>query len=208
MLRSIYRFTPGGQILMAIRTAFSKAWRNLSIRWGDFETPKPEPSTASRRCLTRGRKRAGRSTLSPIVLMSSGRLFLDRVGRHQSPSPLHRRDQNNLFARFKKTIYHRTVFNVLTGCLTLRDKRIWLWANHGVCEALEARALTIIYGVIVRCLIVAAHVGDGNRVSQVAIRSGVFWGGNGRSILESSGADGRTSWRSGLCPGSLEDLNK
>jgi hypothetical protein len=28
-----------------------------------------------------------------IVLMSSGRLFLDRVGRHQSPSPLHRHAQ-------------------------------------------------------------------------------------------------------------------
>jgi hypothetical protein len=27
--------------------------------------------------------------------MSSGRLFLDRVGRHQSPSPLHRRTQHN-----------------------------------------------------------------------------------------------------------------
>ena len=30
-----------------------------------------------------------------IVSMSSGRLFLDRVGRHQSPSPLHRHVQNN-----------------------------------------------------------------------------------------------------------------
>ena len=28
-----------------------------------------------------------------IVSMSSGRLFLDRVGRHQSPSPLHRHAQ-------------------------------------------------------------------------------------------------------------------
>jgi hypothetical protein len=55
--------------------------------------------------------------------MSSGRLFLDRVGRHQSPSPLHRRDQNKLIARFKETIYHRTVTSVLTGCLTFRDKR-------------------------------------------------------------------------------------
>jgi hypothetical protein len=30
-----------------------------------------------------------------IVLMSSGRLFLDRVGRHQSPSPLRRHVQIN-----------------------------------------------------------------------------------------------------------------
>jgi hypothetical protein len=28
--------------------------------------------------------------------MSSDRLFLDRVGRHQSPSPLHRQPQNNM----------------------------------------------------------------------------------------------------------------
>ena len=31
----------------------------------------------------------------PIVGMSSDRLFLDRVGRHQSPSLLHRQDQTN-----------------------------------------------------------------------------------------------------------------
>src|SRR5438874_13340427 len=31
--------------------------------------------------------------------MSSGRLFLDRVGRHQSPSPLHRHEQNNMHSR-------------------------------------------------------------------------------------------------------------
>jgi hypothetical protein len=31
-----------------------------------------------------------------IVPMSSGRLFLDRVGRHQSPSPLHRHAQINM----------------------------------------------------------------------------------------------------------------
>src|SRR6185295_18458797 len=35
-------------------------------------------------------------TRSLIVPMSSGRLFLDRVGRHQSPSLLHRRDQINM----------------------------------------------------------------------------------------------------------------
>jgi len=56
--------------------------------------------------------------------MSSGRLFLDRVGRHQSPSPLHRRDQIKLIARSEGTIYHRTVTSALTGCLTFRDKRI------------------------------------------------------------------------------------
>jgi len=32
----------------------------------------------------------------PIVRMSSDRLFLDRVGRHQSPSPLHRQAQTTM----------------------------------------------------------------------------------------------------------------
>jgi hypothetical protein len=36
-----------------------------------------------------------KETRLPIVAMSSGRLFLDRVGRHQSPSPLHRQTQTN-----------------------------------------------------------------------------------------------------------------
>ena len=39
------------------------------------------------------KERAGRNTFSLIVPMSSGRLFLDRVGRHQSPSPLRRHAQ-------------------------------------------------------------------------------------------------------------------
>jgi hypothetical protein len=55
------------------------------------------------------KERAGRSTPFSSFAMSSGRLFLDRVGRRQSPSPLHRRDQNNLVARADRTTYHRTV---------------------------------------------------------------------------------------------------
>ena len=43
------------------------------------------------------KERDGRTTLtSHRPQMSSGRLFLDRVGRHQSPSPLHRHGQNNM----------------------------------------------------------------------------------------------------------------
>jgi len=38
-------------------------------------------------------ERAGRNTPSLIVPMSSDRLSLDRVGRHQSPSPFHRHEQ-------------------------------------------------------------------------------------------------------------------
>jgi hypothetical protein len=37
-----------------------------------------------------------KTTRLPIVATSSGRLFLDRVGRHQSPSPLHRHTQFNM----------------------------------------------------------------------------------------------------------------
>jgi hypothetical protein len=79
----------------------------------------PPPADAQ----SRARERAGRNTLSPIVWMSSGRPFLDRVGRHQSPSPLRRRTQNKFIAGSKGTIYHRTVTSVLTGCLSFRDRR-------------------------------------------------------------------------------------
>lgn len=41
----------------------------------------------------RVKERVGRTTLSSSSAMSSGRLFLDRVGRHQSPSPLRRHAQ-------------------------------------------------------------------------------------------------------------------
>jgi hypothetical protein len=40
--------------------------------------------------------RDGRSAPCSSSAMSSDRLFLDRVGRHQSPSPLHRQWQNNM----------------------------------------------------------------------------------------------------------------
>jgi hypothetical protein len=39
------------------------------------------------------KERFGRTTLFSSSSMSSGRLFLDRVGRHQSPSPLRRHAQ-------------------------------------------------------------------------------------------------------------------
>src|SRR5579885_2447920 len=91
--------------------------------------PKTNPGSGTN-CLppvgpaTQVKERVGRTTLFSSSAMSSGRLFLDRVGRHQSPSPLHRRDQNKLIAGSDGTIYHRTVSSVLTGCLTFRDKRI------------------------------------------------------------------------------------
>jgi hypothetical protein len=36
----------------------------------------------------------GRSASCPSFPMSSGRLFLNRVGRHHGPSPLHRQSQH------------------------------------------------------------------------------------------------------------------
>ena len=41
------------------------------------------------------KERDGRSAPYPSSAMSSGRLFLDRVARQQSPSPLHRQAQTN-----------------------------------------------------------------------------------------------------------------
>jgi hypothetical protein len=42
------------------------------------------------------KERVGRTTLFSSSAMSSGRLFLDRVARQQSPSPLHRHEQINM----------------------------------------------------------------------------------------------------------------
>ena len=45
---------------------------------------------------TQVEERVGRTTLFSSSAMSSGRLFLDRVARQQSPSPLHRHEQINM----------------------------------------------------------------------------------------------------------------
>ena len=47
--------------------------------------------------------RDGRSASCPSSAMSSGRLFLDRVARQQSPSPLHRHPQINTHSREAQT---------------------------------------------------------------------------------------------------------
>ena len=56
--------------------------------------------------------RDGRSAPHPSSAMSSGRLFLDRVARQQSPSPLHRHSQINMHsseARAKCPLYFREI---------------------------------------------------------------------------------------------------
>jgi hypothetical protein len=77
-----------------------QAWRNLS---GPMGLAKPNQTlgrdqTASRRSAPTPGKRTRREDHAPShrPQMSSGRLFLDRVGRHQSPSPLHRHEQSNM----------------------------------------------------------------------------------------------------------------
>jgi len=57
--------------------------------------PKPGPTTSRRSAPTQAEERDGRTAPFSSFAMSSGRLFLDRVGRHQSPSPLHRHTQIN-----------------------------------------------------------------------------------------------------------------
>jgi len=119
---------PGGLIPTAIGMRFR---RHDGIYRSDVvQNQKPSPGNGTLpppagRPRAQAKERAGRITLFSSSAMSSGRLFLDRVGRHQSPSPLHRRDQNKLIVRFEGTIYHQTASSVLTGCLTFRDKRTW-----------------------------------------------------------------------------------
>jgi len=65
----------------------------------------PPPTDRPR---ARVKERVGKTARFSSSAMSSGRLFLDRVGRHQSPSPLHRHDQHNSIAQSEGTNYHRT----------------------------------------------------------------------------------------------------
>ena len=118
---------PGGIIPTAIGMRFSGMAESI---WSDgVHNPKTKswvgttPPPAGRAPSPGKRTRREDHALSHRPQMSSGRLFLDRVGRHQSPSPLHRHGQDNLIARTQGTNYHRMVSSVLTGCLTIRDKR-------------------------------------------------------------------------------------
>jgi hypothetical protein len=94
---------PQLQVLPGPSVGVFKAWRNLSGPIGFPNKQKPiqnqpldRDHTASRWSAPAPGKRTRREdhALSHRPQMSSGRLFLDRVGRHQSPSPLHRRSQN------------------------------------------------------------------------------------------------------------------
>src|SRR5262245_51897019 len=96
-LVNLRRFLPRhslatGTILRALSNAFFRHrgiyrsdMRSQNLRAG-YRLPLvgPEPQSPGR---------DGRSAPYPSSTMSSDRLFLDRVGRHQSPSPLHRHTQ-------------------------------------------------------------------------------------------------------------------
>ena len=114
---------PGGNHLRRPSDAFSRHDGIYQSDVGFLKPKNPSRTPPPADIRARARERAGRITLSPIVLMSSGRLFLDRVGRHQSPSPLRRHGQNNLIARSGERIYHQSVTSVLTTCLIFRDNR-------------------------------------------------------------------------------------
>jgi hypothetical protein len=116
---------PGGQFPTAIGMRFLRHRGIYQSDVGLCKNPNPSWTSPPANIQTRARERAGRIALSPIVLMSSGRLFLDRVARQHCPSPLRRHSQHISIAGSKGTIYHRTVSSVLTGCLTFRDKRIF-----------------------------------------------------------------------------------
>jgi hypothetical protein len=94
---------PQLSIILGAQDAFFKAWRNLSgPMWSKDQNKNPSQNQALSRDHTASRwsapspgKRTRREdhALSHRPQMSSGRLFLDRVGRHQSPSPLRRHAQ-------------------------------------------------------------------------------------------------------------------
>jgi len=77
-----------------------EAWRNLSgPMWSQNQNQTPGwGRAASRWSAPSPGSRTRREDHAPShrPQMSSGRLFLDRVGRHQSPSPLHRHSQFNM----------------------------------------------------------------------------------------------------------------
>ena len=55
--------------------------------------------------------------------MSSGRVFLDRVARQQSPSPLHRHPHPKTVPGWGTMKWQRTANSVLTVCLSRGDNR-------------------------------------------------------------------------------------
>ena len=90
-------FEPGA------RTAFSRHGGIYRPIWLNGQ---PNPGAEADRLPPVGpeaqvEERAGRNMLLLIVRMSSGRLSLDRVGRHHCPSPFHRHGQINTHSQMR-----------------------------------------------------------------------------------------------------------
>jgi hypothetical protein len=102
-----------------------KARRNLWVRRGQAKTKSWDGTNRLPLVgpVPQAKERVGRTTPFSSSAMSSGRLFLDRGGRHQSPSPLHRHIQHKSLASRRASIYHRTASSVLTVCVSRGDKR-------------------------------------------------------------------------------------
>ncbi len=98
--------TPFPELQVTIRrrpVCVLQAWRNLSgPMWFQNQNQTPgRDRAASRRSAPSPGKRTRREDHAPShrPQMSSGRLFLDRVAREQSPSPLHRHPQITMHSR-------------------------------------------------------------------------------------------------------------
>jgi hypothetical protein len=74
--------------------------------------------------------RDGRNAPCSSSAMSSGRLFLDRVARQQSPSPLHRQAHPKTVPGWGTMNLQRTANSVLTVCLSQGDNRTVFVMNH------------------------------------------------------------------------------
>jgi len=78
-------------------------WRHVGIYRSDVVKTKTKPwggtvPPPAGRPRAQVKERVGRTTLFSSSAMSSGRLFLDRVARQQSPSPLPRQSQHNMYS--------------------------------------------------------------------------------------------------------------
>ncbi len=116
---------PGGLILTAIRMRFSRHGGIYLVRCGMKTKPQAGSRAASRRSAPNPGSRACREDRAPShrPQMSSGRLFLDRGARQQSPSPLHRQLHPKTVPGWGTMKWQRTVNSVLTICLSKRGKR-------------------------------------------------------------------------------------
>jgi len=138
-----FRATPFPQQRTLLRHSVCvfQAWRNLSVRCGSTKTKPwggavPPPDGRPR---AQVKERVGRTTPCSSSAMSSGRLFLDRVGRHQSPSPLRRQSQINTHSaepRPKGDIstspgrgHFYFALTVLTSSLACRSTQVYNFAS-------------------------------------------------------------------------------